>query len=199
MPADPLLDNGQTVDALADALRSGKAGLSTVPSLIKVVIRDRCWAERAVGADRRRVAYSDFVRFVTDPPLEGLGTDISTLERLCDGDPDAVKALGEAKSRGHGGDRRSSLFKSDNVTVEDVAPKSGNSAEYALRVLANQFPELYEEVKAGRLSPHGAAVKAGIRDRTISIAVDPLKAARTIQRNFTPDQIKDLISALREV
>lgn len=193
MPADPLLDNGQTVDALADALRSGRAGLANVPGLVKVVIRDQCWAERAVGAERRRVAYSDFVKFVTDPPLEGLGTDVKTLERLCADDVEATLLIAEAKVRpvGH-------PVNTDIVSNCGSEPVHGNSAEYAIRVLANQFPELYEEVKAGRLSPHAAAVKAGIRDRTISLAVNPLKAARTIRRNFTPDQIEDLIAALRE-
>ena len=102
MPADPLLDNGQTVEALADALRSGKSGLTNVPGLVKVVIRDRCWAERAVGADHRRVAYQDFVRFVTDAPLEGLGTDVQTLERLCADDVEAIRLIAEAKVRPEG-------------------------------------------------------------------------------------------------
>lgn len=194
MPADPLVENEQVVRALSDALRSGAHGLTVVPALVKRVIAENRWAERAVGAEHRRVAYSDFVRFVTDEPLEGLGTDIGTLERLCCGDVEAVKAIAEAKMKGQG-------YRSDfhsNGREVDNTPTYGNTAEYAIRVLANQFPELYEEVKAGRLSPHGAAVKAGIRDRTISIAVEPLKAARTIRRNFTPDQIDELIAALRE-
>lgn len=194
MPADPLVENEQVIRALSDALRSGTHGLSVVPSLVKRVIEENCWAERAVGADHRRVAYSDFVRFVTDAPLEGLGTDVATLERLCSNDVEAVRLLAEAKVQPHGGYRS----KSSNRRDEEAGPTYGTTAEYAIRVLANQFPELYEEVKAGRLSPHGAAVKAGIRDRTISIPVDPLKAARSIRRNFTPDQIEDLIAALRE-
>lgn len=194
MPADPLLENEQVVRALSDAMRSGVHGLDVVPKLVKRVIEENCWAERMVGADRRRVAYSDFVSFVSDPPLEGLGTDVHTLERLCKDDVEAVRLLAEAKARPVG---RPVI--TDNVrNYPEPESKEGNSAEYAIRVLANQFPELYEEVKAGRLSPHGAAVKAGIRDRTITIPVDPHKAARSILRNFTPDQVDDLIAALKE-
>lgn len=194
MPADPLVENEQVVRALSDALRSGVHGLSVVPQLVKRVIEENRWAERAVGSERRRVAYQDFAKFVVDPPLEGLGTDIDTLEKLCKDDVEAVLLIAEAKKRGQG-------YRSDlpsNRREVDETPAYGTTAEYAIRVLANQFPDLYEEVKAGRLSPHGAAVKAGIRDRTISIAVDPFKAARTIQRNFTPEQIDQLIRALRE-
>jgi hypothetical protein len=195
MPADPLLDNGQTVEALADALRSGKSGLTNVPGLVKVVIRDRCWAERAVGADHRRVAYQDFVRFVTDAPLEGLGTDVQTLERLCADDVEAIRLIAEAKVQPVGGDRMTThSIRRDG----DAAPSYGTTAEYAIRVLANQFPELYEEVKAGRMSPHRAAVQAGIRKQTVTVEAGTFGFARYIKKHFTRDQIEDLISALRE-
>lgn len=193
MPADPLLDNGQTVEALADALRSGKSGLANVPGLVKVVIRDRCWAERAVGADHRRVAYQDFVRFVTDPPLEGLGTDVQTLERLCADDVEAIRLIAEAKVRPVGGQ-----MNTNNISIHDAKPTHGTSAEYAIRVLANQFPELYEEVKAGRMSPHKAAVQAGIRKKTVTVEAGTFGFARYIKKHFTKDQIADLIVALRE-
>ena len=197
MPADPLLDNGQTVEALADALRSGKSGLVNVPGLVKVVIRDRCWAERAVGADHRRVAYQDFVRFVTDPPLEGLGTDIQTLERLCADDVEAIRLLAEAKAIGPGQGYRSDL-RSNRTEVEYPKAERGTTAEYAIRLLANQFPELYEEVKAGRMSPHKAAVQAGIRKKTVTVEAGTFGFARYIKKHFTKDQIADLIVALRE-
>jgi hypothetical protein len=40
-------------------------------------------------------------------------------------------------------------------------PSYGNTSGYALRVLADRHPALYQEVRAGRLSPHKAAVEAG--------------------------------------
>jgi len=193
MPADPLLDNAQTVEALAEALRSGKSGLANVPGLLKVVIRDRCWAERAVGAERRRVAYQDFVRFVTDPPLEGLGTDVQTLERLCADDVEAIRLIAEAKVRPVG--VHADTY---NISITNQKPNHGTSAEYAIRVLANQFPELYEEVKAGRMSPHKAAVQAGIRKQTVTVEAGTFGFARYIKKHFTREQIEDLITALRE-
>lgn len=192
MPADPLLDNGQTVEALADALRSGKSGLANVPGLVKVVIRDRCWAERAVGADHRRVAYQDFVRFVTDPPLEGLGTDVETLKRLCSSDIEALDAIDAALQRNDGNQP------STVDIVNGCERPTGNSAERALRVLRNQFPELHSEVIAGRMSPHKAAVQAGIRKKTVTVEAGTFGFARYIKKHFTKDQIADLIVALRE-
>lgn len=192
MPFDQTLHNEQVVRALSDAMRSGAHGLDIVPKLVRQVIEDNCWAERTVGADRRRVAYQDFLKFVTDPPLEGLGADIEALARMCADDVEATRLLAEVRVRPVG---RPAM--ADDVRDSDRRAAHGNSTEYALRVLAHQFPDLYEEVRDGRMSAHAAAVRAGIRKRTATVEASPDGIARYVERHFTPEEIAALVARLR--
>ena len=64
----------------------------------------------------------------------------------------------------------------------------GTSRAYALRRLHRDAPELYAEVVAGRISPHGAMVKAGYRAKRFTIrADDPDSIVTTLQRQLPPD------------
>jgi hypothetical protein len=79
-----------------------------------------------------------------------------TIKRLLYTDAEALAAFEAAIVGKHGGDRGDS--KSDNITLE-----RGTSKAYTLRRLAKDAPELFEEVKAGRLSAHAAADGAARR------------------------------------
>ena len=87
----------------------------------------------------------------------------------------------------------------DNVHSPSGPRPSGNSREAALRRLAKDRPDLLAEVEAGRLSAHGAMVKAGFRPRAVSVPVGAVaRAAGVLARNFQGDATR-LIEAIREI
>lgn len=49
----------------------------------------------------------------------------------------------------------------------------------------------------GELTPHGAMVEAGLRSRRFSIPGNPSRAAETIRKHFTLEDIRELIDALQ--
>ena len=189
---DVLGQNAILVDALLMAVQSTRS-MDQVPMLLIKVINENRWQERTVGFGRanalpRYHRYAEFAKFVADPPLEGLGTTVDALRRLCRDDAEALDAIDAALRMPHGGDRRSEdRINVNNVNVEIPGPvrPQGNSAERALRALRDHAPELHAEVLAGRVSPHGAMVAAGLRRRTLTIPCDdPAAAARSIRRHF---------------
>ena len=155
-----------------------------------------------------------FREFVTGPFPMGMGSsvenvrllvqmthrheahDAETRDRMNGLRADALRLLAEPSGPGQGA--RTDLHNIPSNRREVEEQQYGTTAGYALRLLANQFPELYGEVQAGRMSPHKAAVQAGIRKKTVTVEAGAFGFARYIRKHFTRDQIEDLISALRE-
>lgn len=202
MPIDVLAENAVIVDALGDALSSTR-DLEAVPLLLVRVVRENRWQERTVGFGRRGALpryhrYAEFAKFVSDPPLEGLGTTVDALRRLCRDDAEALDAIDAALRRPDGRPEATTRETFDNVQgfSPPLAP-TGNSSARALRALRDHSPELHAEVLAGRVSPHGAMVAAGLRRRTLTIPCDdPAAAARSIRRHFDAAAVAALVAAL---
>lgn len=77
---------------------------------------------------------------------------------------------------------------------------SSESEERILRRLARDAPDVLERVKAGEFrSARAAAIEAGIIKpvATIRLVDDPAKVAAAIRRHLTPEQIGNLVEALR--
>jgi hypothetical protein len=64
--------------------------------LLKKIIRGECWKVRYVQKTKQEVRFEKFIEFVTTLPLEGLGSDVKTLERLCHDDEEALLMLSDA-------------------------------------------------------------------------------------------------------
>lgn len=75
---------------------------------------------------------------------------------------------------------------------------TGTSVSYALRRIHRERPDLLERVKAGELTPTGAMVEAGFKDRQITLPSDPAKAARRLLIHFQGERLESLIWALSE-
>lgn len=106
-------------------------------------------------------------------------------------DPEAQSMLDEAVRNPSGRQAKGS-----NVTASKA---EGNGRTQALRRLRDQRPDLHDDVIAGNLSAHAAAVKAGFRPRTFTVrADDPARAAAVIRKNFTTDQLATLARLLME-
>jgi hypothetical protein len=81
-------------------------------------------------------------------PLEGLGTDMATLRRLCHDDKEALDLLDKAVTSRQG--QRTDLVNNVN-DVEPEARPMGNSAACALRALrAHRREDLHKRVLLGR-------------------------------------------------
>lgn len=90
-------------------------------------------------------------------------------------------------------------FVTPDVPEAQVEPPMGNTVERALLRLGAQRPDLHAEVLAGVKSAHAACVEAGFRRRTITVPVDVERAAATLRRHFTSDEIAEIVRLLGDV
>ncbi len=193
-----LREADQFIGLMREAIHSRFMNIETARELLRTVLKQKMWRHRIVLMTERRKDYEEFVKFVTDPPPEGLSTSLVMLETIAHGDIELEGLLTDAKKRPPGGDKRSESYRIiDNIVINGSGSPQGNSADRALRKLNADAPALYTRVLAGELSPHAAMVEAGFRHKTMTIPTDIEGAARTIARRFTIDEIDELIAILR--
>jgi hypothetical protein len=189
---DKLREADTVVSCLGQAMIDGESGLKNVPGLLLRVINEDLWQERIIAQTGQPVRFKSFIDFVATKPLEGLGADLSTLERLCSNNPAALEALDKATT-GRKGERNDLV---DNINYVDSP--DGTSTAYALRKLRTDAPTLHARVLAGEISPHAAMVEAGYRRKMIQIPSDVEGAARTLSRKFTSEELRRLVELLAE-
>lgn len=189
------------VDCLGSAIYHGETNLGEVPGLLKRVLLEGFWRRRVLRKTGQIVEFPKFIDFVKEKPPEGLGTDLRTLQRLCQDDKVTLDLLDKETTRHHGGDRKSELretIKNDIIILDTEEIEQGTSSTYALRRLRSQRPDLHARVLTNDLSPNAAMIEAGFRQKTITIPVEPTAAARRIRNNFTDEQVAELIALLIE-
>lgn len=190
-----LKDNASLVELASSLLQSAGQELAAAPDAIRLLLKSGAWRhfQTRLGAD---VQYDRFEEFVVTPPLRGLGVSVDLVRRVVGPDTATLDLLDKALQRPVGNPNMSTsspiLY---NVQDKDLAP-TGNTKARALRRLRVDAPELHQRVLAGELTPHAAMIKAGFRPRTITIPIDPTTAADRIRRNFTEDQLAELIAQL---
>ena len=193
--------SGELVHVLGESILTLK-NLTYVPKLLIRIINEDLWQERIVSANGEHVRFERFVDFVETKPLEGLGTDIDTLKKLCRDNVQAIDAIDRVTIGSQGapiGNNNAASDKTnrDNITVCFEEPERGTSAAYALRRLRTSRPDLHARVLAGELSPHAASVEAGHRRRMLQVRIDDMDAlAASLIRNLTPEQIDELVVAI---
>lgn len=180
------VDQDRLVDSLGSAILHGGSALGDVPDLLKRVLREEVW--RDFTTRRGQVVHHDrFADFVTTPPLAGLGSDVDLVRRIVAHDIEASDLLDQALQN------TSSVHAGNNVTSRP----EGNSRSKALRRLRKDAPELHADVLAGRISAHGAMVKAGYRPRTSTVRTDsPEQVAAALRRLLSPEDIALVIKLL---
>lgn len=211
---DELRTSGTYVASLASAVMKGGEALGNVPGLLKIVLEEEAW-RRFVTPRGDEVEHDRFIDFATTPPLHGIGADVSLLKRIVADDPEAVDLLDRALEGkkgnpwGRSGKPTNNL---DNIQHIKGEPPTGTSSDAAIRrlrkhardsatgeILDERINDLYEQVLAGDISPHAAAIEAGFRKRMISIPTeDAERAARSIRSNMMPDTIRELVRLLGE-
>ena len=176
------------VEALSSSLKHGGTALGTVPTALKRLLEAGAWHE-FVTSRGEHVRHERFADFVTTPPLKGLGSDVALVQRIVAADTKASDLLDKALQNPVG-------HPSINDNIKDRAP-DGTSQSQALRRLRKDAPELHADVLAGRLSAHGAMVKAGFRPKTVSVPVTkPEAVARSLLKYMSADDIAKLIAML---
>jgi len=90
-------------------------------------------------------------------------------------------------------------FVTPDTQAVQIARPTGNTVERALLRLGEERPDLHAEVLAGVKSAHAACVEAGFRRRTITVPVDVERAAATLRRHFTSDEIAEIVRLLGDV
>jgi hypothetical protein len=76
---------------------------------------------------------------VTRKPLEGLGSDVKTLERMCADDKETLSLITQA-AKGKQGERTDLI---DNVNKVGSSTPEGNSRQAALRSLRKNAPLIH--------------------------------------------------------
>jgi hypothetical protein len=104
---------------------------------------------------------------VTRKPLEGLGSDVKTIQRMCSDDSAARGLIEEElkKEAKHGGDH-GNQYTGGKIDIINLATPDGTSRDQALRALRKHNPAIYKEVISGKLSAHAGMIKAGLRRGT---------------------------------
>lgn len=220
-----LANNYSSVLGLQSSLSRSESNLSVVPKMLKRVIKDEAWRAFRLPDGRIVRNPADFRRFIEGPQPEGCQTPIHVLRHMVKGSDvaDVVEELLRGTPGGchiEGGHNREGVnqwINRNEITVDpddsnpDILPlpepsprkrdysresKQGTSTGYTLRMLEKQAPEFLAKVKAGEMSPHGAAVRAGLRDKMIGVPAVPRKAARVLARHFSGNDLAELINLL---
>lgn len=192
-------ENDVIVSALSGSLREGETSLAQAPKLLKKILKEGRWKKRVITQTGQSVEFERFEDFVTAEPLEGLGLTVDMIRRVCGDDLEALDLLDQVLRKNRGGDRKSKKIKDYNI-INDKDRGVGTSRAYALSKLRKSKPDLHAKVLAGVLSPNEAMIKAGFRVKTITIPLEPKKAAQTLARHFKKSGLwEELLKQIKSV
>lgn len=168
---------------LGGGLGAGETEAEAVEMLIRICERDLA----LVDAILREVQREPGRPTVGDAPMTN--TERSRKLRASDTLPDSCNETVDNVNS----------FVASEVPDVQVERPTGNAVNYALLRLGAQRPDLHAEVLAGVKSAHAACVEAGFRRRTITVPVDVERAAATLRRHFTSDEIAEIVRLLGDV
>ena len=196
------IECGQLCSTASSSLSRTEFGLSNFPKLLKKIIQFRAWEKRRlVTPDGRHIGgvieLQGLRELIATKPLKGWGEDPKKVEALIKDDPECLTMYREAMRGQEGGDKTSKEPTCNNVTG-DSQPKAitGNSKAYTLSRLERESPELFDSVCSGELSANAAAIKAGFRQKTVTVcATDVDRAVITLLKHYSREE---LIEALGE-
>lgn len=191
------IENGQIAGILYYAIRDGKA-IDDIPGLVKRIIGGKMWKELLVKETGEVVNFKSFIDFVTTQPPEGLGTTLDTIKRLGSHDIEMLALVDGATKRKPEDNPRDENGRYEPVidNVQDGYAPTGNTRQAGLRRIAKSRPDLHTRILSHEISVNAAMVEAGFRPKTLTIPIDPARAAQVIRRQFSQDQISQLVEFL---
>jgi hypothetical protein len=151
------IEKGQLCQSTIESLYKATGGLAHFPGLLKKIIVNKAW-ERRVNKGRL-IELESLRELITEKPIRGWGEDPKKVEAVIKDDAECLALYREAMKEHHNQHTRK-----DNIVILADMPQ-GNSKAYTCERLSKVAPELFEEVKAGRMSANAAAIRAGIRKK----------------------------------
>ena len=149
------IEKGQLASLTVQCLSEGAGAISRFPKMLKKVIEERVWEHRIYHGREYRLP--NLRALITEKPMAGWGEDPKKIEALIKDDPEVLpmfhKAMNEQGKR----------YDLCNNITEVKGQVTGTSKAYTLTRLQKDNPEIYEEVKAGKLTANAGAIKAGWR------------------------------------
>lgn len=146
-------ENGREFFLLYSTLQRAR-NLKSVPEMLKRIIKAGTWKKWTwVG---RTFEAQTLAEYLTRPIPKGLGANLDFIEKVISDDAEALAMFREGTTRKA---HRPVNGSGDNITTSP--PKRGASKAYTLDRLKRERPNLFTEVKEGRLSAHKAAKIAG--------------------------------------
>jgi hypothetical protein len=176
-----------------DASQAVQYGLHDVADKIARVIEKDAW-RRFLSPGNKVVEHATFASFVVAEPPRGLHTKIEIIRSVCRDTPYALDLVDQALQR----DAPVNQHDKPVNNGDGLQRPRGNARRAALRRLREQRPDLHAEVLAGDKTAHAAMIEAGFRQRTMTVPVDPERAAATIERHFTRAQVRQLVKRLTQ-
>jgi len=171
----PLVANFEQVQRLQSAVLNAPRDVNMLRMALGNTLRLGAWLDRLDPRQGKRFQFSaeQFLEFIKRPVPDGLQTDVETIRRFIADEPEVAVLFEQAITRTSGGPNnphgcvgkpREEKNNLDNIKVDSVPTyPTGTSSAAAIRRLAKDRPDLLEEVKAGKVSPHRAMVQAGFR------------------------------------
>jgi hypothetical protein len=147
------IEKGQLASTTVQCLSRGAGALNSFPGLLKRVIEERVWEHRIYHGREYRLP--NLRALITEKPMAGWGEDPKKIEALIKDDPEVLPMFREAMKQPSG--TRNDLRSNPTEVTQD------RGKAYTLSRLQKDNPEIYEEVKAGKLTANAGAIKAGWR------------------------------------
>ena len=178
---------GHLCQMTIDSLSRGTGSLRNFPGLLRRVIETRAWECRRTHG--KMIKLRSLRELITKDPLEGWGEDPSKVEAVIRDDPEALAMFREAMLGQEGG-----ATTCNNITGAHAT--TGTSRAYSLARVARECDaRTVAAVMSGKMSAHGALVKAGLREvRQVYMPRDPAKGIAKL-RNALGDEYVDAMLA----
>jgi hypothetical protein len=154
----------------------------TLVESLRQVVADDLWRDFVVPPDREHTfdTFTEFLEYAGTTSDELLAVLRSRGEHQLAGQ---VLGLVNTEPLGQYGTNQ-------HVGVGNTNSQDENDTSYVVARLRRDNPDLAAEVIAGLISPHAAAIQAGIRKPRASVRIDDPKAAvKTLLKHFTRDQL----------
>lgn len=178
------VEKGQLCQSTIESLYEATGGMKQFPGLLKKIIVNKAWESRVNKG--KVIELKSLRELITEKPIRGWGEDPKKVEAVIKDDPECLAMFREAmKEQG----RRSDLC--SNPTEVTGQPSNERGKAYTCERLSKVAPELFEEVKAGRISANAAAIQAGIRKKPTAYEI-ALKAAKKLSVDERKSLIKEL-------
>jgi hypothetical protein len=181
--------NWELVRIAASSLAHGAQNIDNIPGLVARVLKEEAWREFWLPTGEH-VEADTFEEFMQKPVPRGWGTTEKVLCDFVHRDTATLDLLTDVLKRPPG---RPKGGAAETLSIRQGSAPAGTTEAAALRRLRKDAPQLHAEVLAGRLTAHGAMIRAGYRPRTVSVPIErPDAVARALIKHMRAEDLTTL-------